>query len=97
MTSHHEKAGNTLVTLHIFRLTVPFVFWLCSIEQYTKISKLNGFLKKSDTPLLIIVYHVHQSDFIEIFETKQVAQKWPVGTQRSTTGGPNVARWQTEG
>ena len=48
MTSRHEKAGNTLVTLHIFRLTVPFDIWPCSIEQYTKISKPNGFLKKSD-------------------------------------------------
>ena len=36
MTSRHEKAGNTLVTLHIYRLTVPFDIWLCSIEQYTK-------------------------------------------------------------
>ena len=77
-----------------FRLTVPYDILLCSIEQLTKKSKLNGFLQKSDLSLLI-VNHVHQSDFIELFETKQVAQKWPVGTQRSTTGGPKVARWQT--
>ena len=65
MMSRHEKSGNTLVTLHIFRLTVPFDIWLCSIEQYTKNRKLNGsiktriklngLLKKSDLSLLIIV------------------------------------------
>ena len=71
MTSRHEKAGNTLVTLHIFRLTVPFDIWLCSIEQFNKISKL----KKSALNNSFIMYI---SDFIEIFETKQVAQKWPV-------------------
>ena len=26
-----------------------------------------------------------------------MTQKWPVGTQRSTTGGPKVARYQTGG
>ena len=36
-------------------------------------------------------------EFSQKITTKQVAQKWPVGTQRSTTGGPKVARWQTEG
>ena len=32
---------------------------------------------------------------LNIFDRVPVAQKWPVGTQRSTTGGPKVARWQT--
>ena len=34
--------------INILRLTVPSDIWLCSIEQFTKNSKLNGFLKKSD-------------------------------------------------
>ena len=69
-----------------------------------------GWCKESSciTMSLFLVMYIHFSCNINkwlslktislnIFDRVPVAQKWPVGTQRSTTGGPKVARWQTGG
>ena len=60
---------------------MPSDIWVCSIEQLTKNSKLNGFLKKSDLSLLIIVW--------------SCISKWFYRNIWNQTGGPKEARWQS--